>query len=79
MHLMWKNLRQQTHTDHLTTFILKKHIPFNVADVSFRRQRGTAVRLGICWQTIPGPSAMSSCFPGTKAPTEVDSAYLFSF
>lgn len=49
------------------------------ARVSRRRQLGTMVWLGSCWQTIPGPSAISSCFLSTKALTEVDCTYLFLF
>ena len=44
-----------------------------------RRQQGTMVRLGSCLQTIPGPSAISSCFLYTKALTKVDCTYLFLF
>lgn len=46
---------------------------------SRRRQQGTMVRLGSCWQTIPGPSAISSCFPPQRPTLEVDCTYLFLF
>lgn len=49
------------------------------ARFSGRRQRGTMVRLGSCWQTIPGPRAISSCFLSTQAFAEVDCTSLFFF
>lgn len=71
-----------THSGHHSTFRLKT-VSFMwmtcPARFSRRRQQGTMVRLGSCWQTIPGPSAISSCFLSTKALTEVDCTYLFLF
>lgn len=46
---------------------------------SRRRQQGTTVRLGSFWQTIPGPGAISSCFPPQRPSLEVDCTYLFLF
>lgn len=44
---------------------------------SRRCQRGTAVRLGSLWQTIPGPGAISSCFLSQRPSLEVDCSYPF--
>lgn len=46
---------------------------------SRRRQQGTMVRLGSCWQTMLGPGAISSCFPPQRPSLEVDCTYLFLF
>lgn len=68
-----------TRSDHRSTFRLETVSFMWVtcpARFSGRRQQGTMVRLGSCWQTIPGPSAISSCFLSTKALTG-SGLYLF--
>lgn len=82
----WRGIQCGKNSDNKVTQS-EHHSTFRLTTVSFmwvtcparfsrRRQRGTTVRLGSCWQTILGPSAISSCFLSTKA-LAASGLYLF--